>query len=123
MVFLVLLVPLLVMVFALLMERLEHRLQTTSVSEQEVQEFLDTAQPDEVNTFIREGWTRALSMFRLRRRRDRPAVASRLFARVSSRSGASARRAGPSPADPSARTDLQASDTRSPVQDSRHPGF
>ncbi len=79
MVFLVLLVPLLVMVFALLMERLEHRLQTTVMSEQDVEEFLDKAEPDEVNTFIREGWTRAMSMFRLRRRKARPSTRSRLF--------------------------------------------
>jgi hypothetical protein len=78
MVFLVLLIPLLVMVFALLMERLEHRLHTSTMTEQDVEEFLDEAQPDEVNTFIREGWSRALSMFR--RRRRRPSTRSRLFA-------------------------------------------
>jgi hypothetical protein len=67
-VFLVLLIPLLLMVFALLMERLERRLKTATVSEADVQEFLDTAQPEEVNTFIREGWTKAFAKFRLRRR-------------------------------------------------------
>lgn len=67
-VFLVLLIPLLLMVFALLMERLERRLKTATVSEADVQEFLDTAKPDEVNTFIREGWTKAFTKFRLRRR-------------------------------------------------------
>lgn len=68
-VFLVLLIPLLLMVFALLMERVENRLRTTStVSEGDVSEFLDEARPDEVNTFIREGWGRALSRFRRRRR-------------------------------------------------------
>ncbi len=76
MVFLVLLVPVLVMVFALLMERLEHHLQATTVSEQDVEEFFDMAQPDEVNTLIREGWSRALSMFRLRRRKHRPPLRS-----------------------------------------------
>ncbi len=79
MVFLVLLVPVLVMLFALLMERLEHRLQRTTMSEQDVEEFLDEAQPDEVNTFIKEGWTRALSKFRLRRRKSRPSWRARLF--------------------------------------------
>lgn len=122
MVFLVLLVPLLVMVFALLMERLEHRLQTTTMSEQDVEEFLDQAQPDEVNTFIREGWTRALSMFRLRRR-DRPVVKSRLF----SRAGSAVRRTAPSPPDRSARTDSAAGGGRSvqrpPTRDSGHPGI
>ncbi|WP_395729137.1 hypothetical protein [Nakamurella sp.] len=67
-VFLVLLIPLLLMVFALLMERLERRLKTATVSEADVQEFLDTAKPEEVNTFIREGWTKAFAKFRLRRR-------------------------------------------------------
>jgi hypothetical protein len=71
-VFLVLLIPLLLMVFALLMERVENRLRAASMSEHDVEEFLDSAQPDEVNTFIREGWTRALSRFRLRRRPREP---------------------------------------------------
>ena len=57
-VFLVLLIPLLLMVFALFMERVEKRLKTSTVSEADVQEFLDTARPEEVNTLIREGWSR-----------------------------------------------------------------
>jgi hypothetical protein len=71
-VFLVLFIPLLLMVFALLMERVENRLRSASMNEMEVEEFLDSAQPDEVNTFIREGWARALSRFRLRRRPHQP---------------------------------------------------
>ncbi len=67
-VFLVLLIPLLLMVFALFMERVEKRLKTSTVSEADVQEFLDTAKPEEVNTLIREGWTKAFAKFRLRRR-------------------------------------------------------
>jgi hypothetical protein len=67
-VFLVLLFPLLLLFFAVLMERLEARLQNGSVSENEVEEFLDQARPEEVNTFIREGLGRALYIFRLRRR-------------------------------------------------------
>ena len=71
-VFLVLLFPLLLMVFALLMGRVEDRLQPATVTEDEVGEFLDQARPEEVNTLIREGWTGALARFRLRRRpRDR----------------------------------------------------
>ncbi len=66
--FLVLLFPLLLLVFAMLMERVEARLQNNSVSENEVEEFLDQARPEEVNTFIREGLGRALDLFRLRRR-------------------------------------------------------
>lgn len=67
-VFLVLLIPVLLMIFALLMERVEHRLRTAAVNEDEVEEFLDQARPEEVNTFIREGWGRALDLFRMRRR-------------------------------------------------------
>ncbi len=67
-VFLVLLIPLLLMVFALFMERVENRLHTSTVSEAEVQEFLDSARPEEVNTMIREGWTKAFAKFRVRRR-------------------------------------------------------
>lgn len=66
-VFLVLLFPLLLMVFALLMSRVEDRLKTSAVTEDEVEEFLDQARPDEVNAFIREGWAGALDRFRLRR--------------------------------------------------------
>jgi len=66
-VFLVLLIPLLLMVFALFMERVEKRLKTSAVREADVQEFLDTARPEEVNTLIREGWTKAFAKFRRRR--------------------------------------------------------
>lgn len=67
-VFLVLFFPLLLMVFALLMSRVEDRLQPATVTEDEVGEFLDQAAPEEVNTFIREGWAGGLARFRLRRR-------------------------------------------------------
>jgi hypothetical protein len=66
--FLVLLIPLLLMVFALLMERVEHRLRSPAVREDEVEQFFDQAQPDEMNTLIREGWTGALTKFRRRRK-------------------------------------------------------
>jgi len=73
-VFLVLLFPLLLMVFALLMGRVEDRIHPSAVTEDEVGEFFDQARPDEVNTFIREGWPGALDRFRLRRRpRERKA--------------------------------------------------
>jgi hypothetical protein len=71
-VLLVLLIPLLLMVFALLMERVEHRLQMRTMSEHDVEEFLEMAKPDEVDTFIKEGWSGALASFRGRRTtRDR----------------------------------------------------
>lgn len=78
------------MAFALLMERVERRLSRTTVSEQDVEEFLEEARPDEVSTFIKEGWVRALSRFRLRQRRNRPSWRARLFTRSNgsgSRSG------------------------------------
>lgn len=91
MVFLVLLIPVGVLAFALLMERLESRLRTGSVSAQEVEEFLENAEPDEVTTFVKEGWTRALSRFRVRSRRNRPsrrrARGSRPSARTAGRHG------------------------------------
>lgn len=67
-VFLVVLIPVLLMLFALFMERVENRLKTRTVSEADVQQFLEQAQPEEVNTLMREGWTRAFDKFRLRRR-------------------------------------------------------
>lgn len=67
-VFLVLLFPLLLMVFALLMSRVEDGLRPVIVTEDEVSEFLDQARPEEVNMLITQGWTGALARFRLRRR-------------------------------------------------------
>lgn len=84
MVFLVLLIPVGVMLFALLMDRMEQRLHRSTVSGQDVEEFLEEAQPDEVSTFISEGWTRALSKFRLRKRKDRPSWRSRRRGRTPS---------------------------------------
>ena len=65
-VFLVFLIPVLLMAFALLMERVEERMKNATVSEHDVEEFLEQAQPEEVNTFITQGWTRALATFRRR---------------------------------------------------------
>ena len=66
--FLVLLFPLLLMVFALLMSRVEDRLKTATVTANEVEEFFESAQPDEVNALMTQGWTGALDRFRRRRR-------------------------------------------------------
>jgi hypothetical protein len=65
--FLVLLIPLALMGFALFMQWVEERLRTRTISEADVQEFLEEAHPEEVNTMVREGWTRAFNKFRLRR--------------------------------------------------------
>jgi hypothetical protein len=75
-VFLVLLFPLVLLGFVLLMERVEEPLSQGAV-EREIEQFLDDANPDELDTFVREGTDSALSRFRQRlglgrRRRKRP---------------------------------------------------
>jgi hypothetical protein len=71
-------VPLLIMFFALGMERVEARLRQVAVGENDVEEFLEQARPNEVRELFRHGIGRALELFRLRRRtpRRRPAHAS-----------------------------------------------
>ncbi|GGM65628.1 hypothetical protein GCM10012275_40200 [Longimycelium tulufanense] len=64
---LVFVVPLVVMLFALFMERVESRLRHVAVQEDEVEELLDHARPDEVRALFRSGIGRALELFRLRR--------------------------------------------------------
>jgi hypothetical protein len=65
---LVVLFPLLLMAFMLLMERVEGPLRQAAV-ENQVEEFLETARPDEVDTFVREGFTSAVERWRTRRQR------------------------------------------------------
>lgn len=65
----VVLFPVLLMLFALAMERVEFRLRRLTVPEQEVQEFLDKASHDDVATIAQEGLPKALARFHLRRRR------------------------------------------------------
>ncbi|MDQ3885642.1 MAG: hypothetical protein M3308_01160 [Actinomycetota bacterium] len=60
-------VPLLIMLFALAMERVESRLRHISVQEHEVEEFLEQARPNEVRALYGSGIGRALELFRLRR--------------------------------------------------------
>ena len=59
--------PLLLMAFMLLMERVEEPLQQ-STDEDHVAEFLETAEPSEVDTLVREGFTSAFARWRHRRR-------------------------------------------------------
>ncbi len=66
------LVPLLIMFFALGMERVERRLRETTVRQEELEEFLEHARPDEVGALFRQGTSRALELFRLRSRRGQP---------------------------------------------------
>jgi hypothetical protein len=70
---LVLVVPLLIMFFALFMERVEARLRHVTIQENEVEEFLEQARPDEVRALYGHGIGRALELFRLRRRGGRAA--------------------------------------------------
>jgi hypothetical protein len=65
------LVPLLVMFFALGMERVESKLRETTVRQEEVEELLERPRPDEVRALFRQGSGRALELFRLRNRTSR----------------------------------------------------
>ena len=65
------LVPLLVMFFALGMERVESRLRESTVRQDELEEFLEQPRPDEVRALFRSGTGRALELFRLRNRGPR----------------------------------------------------
>lgn len=60
-------VPIVVMFFALFMERVESRLRHVAVQEDEVGELLENARPDEVQALYGHGIGRALELFRLRR--------------------------------------------------------
>ncbi len=64
-------VPIVIMFFALFMERVEARLRHVAVQEDEVEEFLESARPDEVRGRYGHGHGRALERFRLRRRGGR----------------------------------------------------
>lgn len=61
-------IPLLIMFFALGMERVEAQLRQGAVAEKDVEEFLEQARPDEVRSLFKQGIDRALEQFRLRRR-------------------------------------------------------
>jgi len=65
------LVPLLVMFFALGMERVESKLRESTVRTDELDEMLDKPRPDEVRALFRQGTGRALELFRLRSRSPR----------------------------------------------------
>lgn len=63
--FLVLLFPFVLLGFVLFMERVEEPL-TQVAPERELEQFLDTANADELDTFVREGTDSALRRFRQR---------------------------------------------------------
>jgi hypothetical protein len=73
----VIIIPPLIMFFALAMERLETRLRHVAVQENEVEEFLQAARADEVRALFGSGIGRALELFRLRRLRRAALVRSR----------------------------------------------
>lgn len=60
--------PVLLMFFALSMERVEARLRTLTVEEEDVEQFFEQASTDEVNTFVREGFPQAEDVLQTRRR-------------------------------------------------------
>ena len=60
-------VPLLIRLFARAMERVETRLRHVAVQEDEIEQFLEQARPDEVRALFGSGIGRALELFRLRR--------------------------------------------------------
>jgi len=59
--------PVLLMFFALSMERVEAQLRRLTVEEEDVEDFFEQANPEEVDTFVREGFPRAIDVLRLRR--------------------------------------------------------
>jgi len=65
--FLVLLFPVLLLIFMLVMERIEEPLTRVAL-ERDVEDFLEHASPDELNTLVREGPVSAMSRFRARLR-------------------------------------------------------
>ncbi len=65
-----LLLPLMLLALMLCMERVERPLRVDSLSE-ELESFLDSARPDEVETFVSEGFAPALERYWRRRRLSR----------------------------------------------------
>lgn len=63
--FVMLLFPMVLLGFVLLMERVEEPL-TQVAEERDIEQFLDDANPEELDTFVREGTDSALSRFRQR---------------------------------------------------------
>ena len=63
--FLVLLFPLLLLGFMLFMGKVEEPLNRPT-SEREIEKFLDSASPEELDTFVREGTESGLRRFRQR---------------------------------------------------------
>lgn len=67
---LALLLPVFLLLLMLMMERVERPLRVDSVSEQ-LSSFLASARPEEVETYVREGFAPALERYWRRRRLSR----------------------------------------------------
>jgi len=65
-----LILPVLLLLLMLAMERVERPLRRQSV-DQQLEGFLDTARPDEVETYVSEGFAPALERYWRRRRLSR----------------------------------------------------
>jgi hypothetical protein len=72
--------PFVLLGFMIMMERVENPLRTVAV-EDRVEKFLDEARPEEMETFVREGFPAALNEYGQRRK------LSRLFPRRPVRKG------------------------------------
>jgi hypothetical protein len=66
-----LLLPLALLGLMLAMERVERPLREESVVSDQLETFLETARPDEVETFVSEGYAPALERYWRRRRLSR----------------------------------------------------
>ena len=66
-----LLLPLALLGLMLAMERVERPLRQETVVNDQLETFLDTARPDEVETFVSEGYAPALERYWRRRRLTR----------------------------------------------------
>ena len=67
---LVVLFPFVLLAFMILMERVESPLRRVAV-ESRVEEFLEEARPEEMDTFVREGFPAALNQYGRRRKLSR----------------------------------------------------
>jgi hypothetical protein len=63
-----LLMPFVLLGLMLAMERVERPLRQEAVVDEQLETFLDTARPDEVETFVSEGYAPALERYWRRRR-------------------------------------------------------
>ena len=66
-----LLLPLALLGLMLAMERVERPLRDEAVIEDQLETFLDSARPDEVETFVSEGYAPAMERYWRRRRLSR----------------------------------------------------